>query len=198
MSKEKSQCCGVEKTVISADEGTSFYGCSKCEKQFIPQETSLKEHKTFTEECYNHPKCMKSLKVECKCVVPKDSAFSFCKHGNIVPNPNLPSSPEKCKCNKEGCAYVYRPAPSLEWDWEKEFEKKFPPWIAMEKYEGFGQEIFEFIHKVESNALARGREETLKSCPPHNFIPHRYVGNWGGSVPPPNMKCTKCLLEQYF
>ena len=94
--------------------------------------------------------------------------------------------------------FTESPALSLEWDWEKEFEKKFPPWIAMEKYVGLRPEILEFIHKVESNALARGREEGNKSCPPHNFIPYHFVGGWGGSVPPPNMKCTKCLSEQYF
>ena len=37
-----------------------------------------------------------------------------------------------------------------------------------------------------------------KGCPPHNMIPYDYEGTWGGSVPPPNMKCTKCLLTDRF
>lgn len=35
-------------------------------------------------------------------------------------------------------------------------------------------------------------------CPPHNFIPFAYAGGWAGSMPPPNMKCTKCLMETNF
>lgn len=35
-------------------------------------------------------------------------------------------------------------------------------------------------------------------CPPHNFIPNKYEGVWAASTPAPNMKCTKCLLTQYF
>lgn len=31
-------------------------------------------------------------------------------------------------------------------------------------------------------------------CPPHNFVPYQYQGTWGGSVPPPTMRCTKCLM----
>ena len=31
-------------------------------------------------------------------------------------------------------------------------------------------------------------------CPPHNMIPFQYQGTWGGSIPPPTMKCTKCLI----
>lgn len=40
--------------------------------------------------------------------------------------------------------------------------------------------------------------EEMKSCPPHNLIDYHFVGNWAGSVPPPNKKCTKCLMELYF
>lgn len=36
------------------------------------------------------------------------------------------------------------------------------------------------------------------SCPPHNFVDYHYEGAWGGSTPPPNKKCTKCLLTERF
>lgn len=38
----------------------------------------------------------------------------------------------------------------------------------------------------------------LPGCPPHVMIPFTYVGSWSASVPPPNSKCTKCLLETRF
>src|SRR3990167_9123648 len=162
------ECC--EKCDATRLYDTSYWDLICTDKNCSCHTSSLKEHKTFTEDCYNHPKCMESLK-ECCGRLPNGEGWG---HSGACP------------------------VPSLEWDWEKEFEKKFPPWIAMEKYVGLRPEILEFIHKVESNALARGREEGNKSCPPHNFIPYHFVGGWGGSVPPPNMKCTKCLSEQYF
>ncbi len=41
-------------------------------------------------------------------------------------------------------------------------------------------------------------ERNKPSCPPHNFIPYLYEGMWGASMPPPNMKCTKCLMTDRF
>lgn len=35
-------------------------------------------------------------------------------------------------------------------------------------------------------------------CPPHNLIDFTVAGTWSASVPPPNKKCTKCLLEVRF
>ena len=32
-------------------------------------------------------------------------------------------------------------------------------------------------------------------CPPHLFVDYVYEGAWGGSVPPPNKKCMKCLYQ---
>ena len=43
-----------------------------------------------------------------------------------------------------------------------------------------------------------GGSRNTESCPPHNFIPFQYEGGWGASVPPPNMKCTKCLSTERF
>lgn len=43
--------------------------------------------------------------------------------------------------------------------------------------------------------LERQREN---GCPPHNMIDYDYVGGWSSSIPPPNKKCTKCLLEVRF
>ena len=40
--------------------------------------------------------------------------------------------------------------------------------------------------------------ERKEGCPPHNMIDYHYAGSWAGSVPPPNKKCTKCLMETYF
>ena len=176
--------------------------CPPC--PFRPQETSLKEHKTFTEECYNHPECMESLKECCeKCER---------KEGEFAPYPMFPSCKNpNCPCHtsslKDGYGTIpaetiklnpkiFPPVPSLEW--EEEFENKFSQAQFHSEEKCYCAELESFIHKVESNALARGREEGNKSCPPHNFIPYHFVGGWGGSVPPPNMKCTKCLSEQYF
>lgn len=53
-------------------------------------------------------------------------------------------------------------------------------------------------HFKESIDMAYEEGKKESNCPPHNFIPHNYEGNWGGSTPPPNMKCTKCLSTQYF
>lgn len=48
-------------------------------------------------------------------------------------------------------------------------------------------------------AFKAGQETERKiSCPPHNMIPFNYVGSWSASVPPPNMKCTKCLMTDRF
>lgn len=41
-------------------------------------------------------------------------------------------------------------------------------------------------------------KEKEAGCPPHNFVPYTFEGAWGGSVPPPNMRCTKCLLTERF
>ena len=43
------------------------------------------------------------------------------------------------------------------------------------------------------------RVEALEksSCPPHNLVDHYFVGAWGGSVPPPNKMCSKCLMTLY-
>jgi len=47
-------------------------------------------------------------------------------------------------------------------------------------------------------ALKASDEKQGWGCPPHNLIPYHYEGAWGGSVSPPNMKCTKCLIELRF
>lgn len=39
---------------------------------------------------------------------------------------------------------------------------------------------------------------SYNGCPPHNMIPYTQTGAWGASVPPPNMKCTKCLITDRF
>lgn len=44
----------------------------------------------------------------------------------------------------------------------------------------------------------RGIHEDNEKCPPHNLIDYDYTGSWGGSIPPPNKKCTKCLGEFHF
>lgn len=41
-------------------------------------------------------------------------------------------------------------------------------------------------------------EVNKNGCPPHNLIPYHYEGSWSASVPPPNMRCTKCLMETRF
>lgn len=40
--------------------------------------------------------------------------------------------------------------------------------------------------------------EKIDSCPPHDLADYTYVGGWSASVPPPNKKCKKCLLEVRF
>ena len=55
--ENKSKCCGAEKKAINADEGTSYYACSKCLGEFIPQ--SLEE------------KCNNELKTE-------DGFYAYC------------------------------------------------------------------------------------------------------------------------
>ena len=84
-----------------------------------------------------------------------------------VPPP--PSHQEIHGCDGK-CEQVY-PVPSLEWEEiQKEWLEKFwgnPNYIDIDKQEAeeFGKDIADWwinkLHKVESNALARGREEVI-------------------------------------
>ena len=40
--------------------------------------------------------------------------------------------------------------------------------------------------------------DTNVGCPPHNFVDYVYPQPWAASVPPPNKRCTKCLMETRF
>lgn len=75
--------------------------------------------------------------------------------------------------------------------------------INLEKVKGFG------VAADSANLLAEKLNEIIsyvnskenhpqQVCPPHNFIPYSFVGAWGSTMPPPNMKCTKCLLTTNF
>ena len=81
----------------------------------------------------------------------------------------------------------------------EEFDKRYPG-MLMTGDESGGHDakpyILDFLSDSIDMAYEEGKRES--NCPPHNFIPHKYEGNWGGSTPPPNMKCTKCLSTQYF
>lgn len=37
-----------------------------------------------------------------------------------------------------------------------------------------------------------------KFCLPHSMVPYAYLGAWGGTMPVPNMRCTKCLMTAHF
>lgn len=37
MKKELSYCCKAEKKVVNGKEGTSYFACTKCEKEFISE-----------------------------------------------------------------------------------------------------------------------------------------------------------------
>ena len=49
-----------------------------------------------------------------------------------------------------------------------------------------------------SGGITNTPTEVKDGCPPHNLIDFHFAGMWGGSTPPPNKKCTKCLIELYF
>lgn len=52
-------------------------------------------------------------------------------------------------------------------------------------------EIIDWINKQKEASILAG-------CPPHNMVPFVYLGQWAATVSPPNMKCTKCLMETRF
>lgn len=58
-----------------------------------------------------------------------------------------------------------------------------------------GAEI-DWLRSFGAAAIEYGKEakEKAQQCPPHNMVPHAYRGLWGGSVPPPTMICTRCLI----
>lgn len=74
-----------------------------------------------------------------------------------------------------------------ETSWRDEFTKL---WYSDHEVE----EMDDFI----SSLLEQAKAEEVKSCPPHNLIDFAYTEPWAASVPPPNKKCTKCLLEVRF
>lgn len=45
---------------------------------------------------------------------------------------------------------------------------------------------------------AISKPSDMPECPPHNLIDYNFTGAWSASVPPPNKKCTKCLMETRF
>ena len=54
----------------------------------------------------------------------------------------------------------------------------------------------DFIQEALTTQDEALREEFAEkpSCPPHTLIDYHFQGAWGGSVPPPNKMCSKCLL----
>ncbi len=51
------------------------------------------------------------------------------------------------------------------------------------------EKINEIIDKLTELSFTVG-------CPPHNMVDYKYVGNWGGSTPPPIKQCNKCFKMQ--
>lgn len=51
---------------------------------------------------------------------------------------------------------------------------------------------------LKINEIIDYLNEPTASCPPHDFADFVYTQPWAGSVPPPNKKCKKCLLETHF
>lgn len=64
----------------------------------------------------------------------------------------------------------------------------------------FSPEIDAWDVAVHLNQVLRylAAQKKDNTCPPHNLIDFTYQGAWSGLVPPPNKKCTKCLLEMRF
>lgn len=96
-------------------------------------------------------------------------------------------------CWDEGCP-CHKEEKTITEGWEKEFDRRFLEFIVNDESLPYIR-IKSFIRQLISSKRQRIVE---KGCPPHNFIPCQYEGSWGGSVPPPNMKCTKCLLTERF
>lgn len=59
--------------------------------------------------------------------------------------------------------------------------------------EKYLREILELL-KLKASQPIFPPYSNFNGCPPHNFVPYQYQGTWGGSVSPPTMRCTKCLM----
>ena len=148
---------------------------------------------------------------ECWCVTPQ----------GLTHNPNIPCA---CPCHTPLIEPEGAERPAVEGNWEKDFDGKFPFQRDIEsnsrrKIKFFihtlRQEAYEAGKKARDEELCEqlnlqalelkrawkhGNEEGRKEerekngCPPHNLVDHHCTGSWGGSVPPPNKMCTKCLL----
>ncbi len=136
---------------------------------------------------------------ECNCHSPEPKEEKECEHKKALSIACI-DYPFDYTCR------VCNPSEPKSIEWEKEFWSK---WDFMTRKVN-KPILMEFPHdpgKVRDfiqSKLSLTRKETLEeckkepSCPPHNLIPYQYQGAWSASVPPPNMKCTKCLLETRF
>lgn len=78
---------------------------------------------------------------------------------------------------------------------QEEIKKRFDEFLGTE------EKTCSFLDSVVAESFRAGVEAAKEGkdiCPPHNLVDFNYVEQWGASVPPPNKKCTKCLIEVRF
>lgn len=81
-------------------------------------------------------------------------------------------------------------------NWKEEFKKTY--YDDFNRFTDIDVKYEDIKDFIESLLLSQKQELAEKCCPPHNMIPHTQTGAWSASVPPPNMKCTKCLMTERF
>lgn len=103
----------------------------------------------------------------------------------------------KCKLETNKTQDWREKVPCLNQTARKELKEKFRMELPEDK--GCGCENCNLRLWVEKEiSLAVEKEKQKSACPPHNMADYHFTGAWGGTQPPPNKKCTKCLLETNF
>lgn len=85
-----------------------------------------------------------------------------------------------------------------EWKIVKSDENNFLIHIDENRLDEYTKRWVEQLKERSREEGYRAGKEEEKTCPPHNMIDYHFAGAWGGSTPPPNKKCTKCLMETNF